>query len=270
MTGFFFDAIQLPLDFGASSQDSAPLSARATEPVRTLASPVRSRAAMEHALATALGRPLRLVITDNRQTMISARESGGARVIRLHHMFLSADQSVLNALVAYLARGDRAASRRIDRFIRTHRDVIRGSVRMLRPRGAVHDLEDIRDEVSREYFQGSLSLPMTWGRPARGAFPESRRSIHLGSYHVDGGYVRVHPALDHALVPRYVVAWVVFHEMLHHVVPMPERDGRVVAHSEEFRRRESQFADLDRAHAWQRDHLSALLASPAVIAPCGT
>ena len=39
----------------------------------------------------------------------------------------------------------------------------------------------------------------------------------MGSYSADSKVIRIHPALDQPLVPRFFVEWIVFHEMLHHV-----------------------------------------------------
>jgi predicted metallopeptidase len=55
---------------------------------------------------------------------------------------------------------------------------------------------------------------------------------------------------------------VVFHEMLHQVVPVREVGGRRVVHGAEFRRRERAWRGYARARAWEARHLSLLLSSP--------
>jgi hypothetical protein len=73
--------------------------------------------------------------------------------------------------------------------------------------------------------------------------------------------IRIHPALDQSWVPRYFVEYIVYHEMLHHVIPMPERNGRRQLHTPEFRARERAFAHFERALAWERRHVHRLLRS---------
>ena len=83
----------------------------------------------------------------------------------------------------------------------------------------------------------------------------------MGLYLIDEQLIRIHPALDQAFVPRYFVEWVVYHEMLHHVIPMPMVNGRRVYHSPEFRARERDYADFERAREWEETHLSQLISS---------
>jgi len=62
-------------------------------------------------------------------------------------------------------------------------------------------------------------------------------------------------------VPRFFVEYIVYHEMLHHVVQMPVLDGRRCMHGPEFKARERCFARYAEAIAWEREHLDRLLAS---------
>jgi hypothetical protein len=71
--------------------------------------------------------------------------------------------------------------------------------------------------------------------------------------------VRLHPVLDHASVPRYVVASVVHHEMLHAEMGVETRNGRRRVHPPEFRRREREFEEYERAKGWIEKNLGGLL-----------
>ena len=62
-------------------------------------------------------------------------------------------------------------------------------------------------------------------------------------------------------MPHYFVEYVVFHEMLHHMMPMPVRDGRRELHTPEFRQGEQRFRNYARAIEWERQHLGRLLRS---------
>ncbi len=81
----------------------------------------------------------------------------------------------------------------------------------------------------------------------------------MGTYFIDEQLIRIHPALDQAFVPRYFVEWVVYHEMLHHVIPGSRGLGRVNLHPPEFREREREFRHVQRSLYWEKRHVARLL-----------
>jgi len=180
--------------------------------------------------------------------------------VRLHHMFLDAPDDVVEELLCYLAEGDARASRRIGRYIESNRHRIKRLERrlILRSRGEHHDLAEIFDHVVAAYFpECANDALITWGKlpPRR----RRRRSIRLGTYTHDQKLIRIHPALDQAHVPRFFVAFVVFHELLHHVVPACDQGDRLDHHPPEFKRRERMHPDYRRAVRWETEHLDTLL-----------
>lgn len=61
--------------------------------------------------------------------------------------------------------------------------------------------------------------------------------------------------LDDAFYPPYFVAFVVYHEMLHNVVPgKTDAMGYYRVHTPEFKRLEKQFAEYDMAMKWEKKH----------------
>jgi len=205
--------------------------------------------------------PTDLVVTDNRRTMISTRHRGELLEVRLHHMFLDAPDEIIEELLSYLAEGNPRASRRIGRYIEDNRHRIKERSRrvMLRTGGAHHDLAELFDEVSQTYFAGLTDdVKITWGRlPPRRR--RRRRSIRLGTYTHDSQLIRIHPALDQASVPHFFVAFVVFHELLHHVVPATRTGSRIDHHPAAFKQRERAHPDYERALLWETTNLDALL-----------
>ncbi|HEY8430594.1 MAG TPA: hypothetical protein VIL20_19575 [Sandaracinaceae bacterium] len=219
----------------------------------------RTPAALEARISRALSIPVELVVTDNRRSMVATRRRGPRLEVRLHHMFLDAPEHVIEELLCYLAEGDPRSSRALGRYIEENRHRVKRRRILLRTRGRYHDLADIFAEVVRTYFpEGVSDARITWGKmPPRRA---GRRSIRLGTYTHDQRLVRIHPALDQAFVPRFFVAFVVFHELLHHVVPARRTGTRIDYHPPEFRAREAAHPDYHRAVRWEADHLDALLA----------
>jgi hypothetical protein len=217
-------------------------------------------------LSGQLGEPVKLTVHDNRSTMVSFRRIGGSLQFRVHHMFLDAPGEVVQALGSFAgttrgaAARRREASRRIDQFVRAQRDRI-GAPRVgrLQSRGRVHDLAALFDRINVSQFGGVVEARIGWGavRPGR-----RRRTVKTGVYLHDARVIRIHPTLDRPEVPEYYVAAVVFHEMLHQVVPVHERNGRRVVHGAEFRARERAYVDYQRSRDWEKQNLRLLLSSP--------
>jgi hypothetical protein len=219
-----------------------------------------ARQVLERRLQQHLRAPFVLHVTDNRHTMVSFRRSAGLLRARLHHMFLDADAPVVEALARYITRGDRRSSLLLGRYIEDNRIRIKPSPPgrdPIRTVGSSHDLSEVLARVSRRYFGGDLDVAITWGR--RAAQGRVRRSIKMGTYSHDERLIRIHPALDRPYVPRYFLEYLVFHEVLHHVLPSPTVSGRTVYHSLEFRDRERSFRRYDRALEWEKKHLGRLL-----------
>ncbi len=219
-----------------------------------------ARQSFERRLTQAALRPVSLSITDNRRSMISFGFRGGMLFARLHHMFLDAPIQVQDALIRYIAKGDRAASLLVGQYIDQNGHRIRADRPFLRPlvtQGQNHDLLTLFEALNDKYFGGMVDALVTWGKAGRRA--DQRRSIKLGSYSAVERLIRIHPALDQPWVPRYFVSYVVYHEMLHHVIPAPIEAGRRVLHPRSFVERERLFRDFDRSLEWERAHVHRLL-----------
>lgn len=222
-----------------------------------------ARQSLERRLTAALPRPVSLSITDNRHAIITHSEEHGVLRARIHHMFLDAPQRVVSALVRYVSEGDRKSSELIGHYIEANSQRLARRNRNLKlhTQGKHHDLLKIFQELNGKYFGGRMNALLTWGTRGRKR-SDKRRAIKLGSYSPQERVIRIHPALDRRWVPRYFVAHVMFHEMLHHDMPQTTRGpGRRTLHPPEFVVREHEYRHHDRALAWQRAHLARLLRS---------
>jgi hypothetical protein len=65
--------------------------------------------------------------------------------------------------------------------------------------------------------------------------------------------------LDSPRVPRFVLEWIVFHEILHHVLPVERAGTRRRYHTEAFRAFERGFERYEEARAWEKENLEWLL-----------
>lgn len=198
-----------------------------------------------------IAKPTEVVITDNTSSMLSYREKNGRVMLRMHRMFLTADLPVL-AEVAAFVRNRRTATPLMRSFIRAGEHLIRqksSGRTMLVTKGRYHDLAELFAEINEQYFNGRIASAITWSsrEPKYGV-----RRRNLGSYDHRRDLIRISRYLDRRAVPRYFVAYVVYHEMLHADLGVRRKNGRSVVHCREFRDREKRYQDFERALAWER------------------
>lgn len=108
------------------------------------------------------------------------------------------------------------------------------------PAGAHHDLEPMFDGLNQSYFRNGLTRPrLGWSRRVWRA--------QLGCFDPALNQIVLNRQLDHDKVPEYVVAYVLFHEMLHLKHPVRFVRCRRESHSRQFRDEEKAFTDYARA-----------------------
>ncbi|HVJ17791.1 MAG TPA: hypothetical protein VM686_20355 [Polyangiaceae bacterium] len=225
-----------------------------------------ARQALERRLQAAHSGPVQLAVTDNRRRMVTHTRARGTLRVRLHMMFLGAPERIKHALVEYVVRGDRHASNLLGEFIHENNHRIRAwrpVTGPLRTRGRVHDLMDILAAINAKYFGSSVTdVLITWGRKTQPA-NSRRNAIKLGSYSAAERLIRVHPVLDHDWVPRYFLGYIVYHELLHHLIPQAKVGNRSLLHSPEFNQKEREYQHYERAIAWEQKQIDRLLRARA-------
>ncbi len=109
-----------------------------------------------------------------------------------------------------------------------------------RPAGVYHDLAPMFDRLNRRYFANALPLPrLGWSHRAW--------RTQLGCFDPALHQIVINRQLDRQLVPEFVVAYVLYHEMLHLKHPMKFARCRRESHSSSFRKEEKKFIDYTRA-----------------------
>jgi hypothetical protein len=109
-----------------------------------------------------------------------------------------------------------------------------------RPAGRHHDLDAMFNDLNRRYFEDKLPKP-TLGWSSR-----VWRS-QLGCFDPALQQIVINKQLDRDYVPRFVVAYVMYHEMLHVKHPMKFARCRRESHGPEFRREEKKYAEYGAA-----------------------
>jgi len=111
------------------------------------------------------------------------------------------------------------------------------------PRGRFYDLEELFDNLNARYFDGELVRPrLSWNQG------KTRRV--LGHHDPVHGTIIVSRTLDSKDIPRHVLEYVLYHEMLHVKHPPKLVAGRTIYHGAEFRADEKRFHQVDEATAW--------------------
>jgi hypothetical protein len=115
----------------------------------------------------------------------------------------------------------------------------------LDPRGEVRNLDTIFQYVNSFYFGNRLPYPsLAWSTES----PRTR----LGFYFAPLNLLAVNRVLDSERVPRYVLEFVVYHELLHHVNAGGSLTARRVHHTRSFREQEMAFSHYEDAERWLR------------------
>ena len=181
----------------------------------------------------------------------------GKLLVRLSDLLEGAPDSVLRAiahiLLAKMYRKpiNRSQAARYRKYVGSH-DVVRKAhlVRQMRgrkllrsPRGHFYDLDRIFEELNLRYFHSLMARPrMSWSQ-------NKTRRI-LGHYDPAHNAIIISRIFDHPAVPRFVLEYIVYHEMLHLKHPVRLRGSRRCVHSEEFQAEEQLFPRAAEANAF--------------------
>jgi len=116
----------------------------------------------------------------------------------------------------------------------------RGRKRMEEGPGRHHSLDEIFGELNRLYFNNQVEVRrLGWGK---------RRSWRrLGHYDPVHRSITISPVLDATDVPRPVLSYLLYHEMLHALFHEERSQGRYRHHTPQFARAERAFPHFESA-----------------------
>ena len=200
-------------------------------------------------LSDALGEPIDLVGTKNRRSLISLKRlESGILQVRIQEQFALGGTTVNRALVRWLKSKEKTSLEVLRQYAATFQVLMAAPrPRFAHPAGVHHDLRSHLAEQNRLWFGDAFKGRIGWSRMNRG---QVRRRIRLGSWSEQHRLIRIHPALDSESVPSFVIAFVVFHEMLHAMLGAEQRGTRRSVHGAKFRELEVSHPDHDRAEEW--------------------
>jgi hypothetical protein len=124
--------------------------------------------------------------------------------------------------------------------------------------GRYFDLREIFDRLNARYFRSRLrGYKVVWGRRRR---QRPKEYFVFGTIQEEDRIIRINPWLDQRFVPLWFIEYILYHEMLHSVVPDEyTASGRRCVHTEEFYRREREFPGYRRARRWEEENLARFL-----------
>jgi hypothetical protein len=118
-------------------------------------------------------------------------------------------------------------------------------------KGEVYDLDAIFEKVNLQYFRDRVPKPqLTWS---------ARKTYRiLGHHDAQLNHIAISRSLDSRDVPRFVVEYVVFHEMLHIMHPTQHINGRRYNHTAAFKADEQKFLHYNAAERWIENNVRRL------------
>jgi hypothetical protein len=165
--------------------------------------------------------------------------SRGSVELKLSDYVEEAPERVMESLATYLL--SRAAGRKCpDGMARVYLDYAR-SLEFWMPNRE----EYLSRSRNSFYFSRRLEKPtLAWTTES----PRRR----LGFYFEALNILAVNKAMDAERVPRFVLEFVMYHELLHHVNAVDGKKVRRVHHTKSFREQERLFRTYDDAEVWLR------------------
>ena len=111
---------------------------------------------------------------------------------------------------------------------------IRGRKQILSAQGRVYDLDELFDDLNAQFFGGLLAKPQLSWSPGK-----SRNT--LGHFDPAHNAIIISRVFDHPKIPRFLVEYIVYHEMLHLKFPVEYNRSRRRVHTKDFQRNERAF-----------------------------
>lgn len=119
---------------------------------------------------------------------------------------------------------------------------LRGRKQVSGPQGECYNLEEIFEDLNRRFFDGLLARPeLSWSR--------TRSRTMLGHFDPAHNAIIISRLFDRPEVPRLLVDYIVYHEMLHLRHPVEHGRTRRCVHTRDFKEAERAFPRLGEARA---------------------
>ena len=118
--------------------------------------------------------------------------------------------------------------------------------------GYKYDLKEVFSSINDTYFNGSIHSLIRWGSYA------SATSYQSNKIGLDGkkiSTITIAGVYNHTKVPLFALEGVIYHEILHIVIPPVKRNGRRIIHGKNFKTVEKKFPGYEKWREWEQTNL---------------
>ena len=127
-----------------------------------------------------------------------------------------------------------------------------GILKNYNSQGLYFNLRDIFNVLNQMYFTNELQVKnIGWSKKT-----SFRR---LGFYNEERDLLVISKIFDSDKVPEEVIYYLVYHEMLHILLPIKRLNGRRIVHARKFKELEKQYPDYSKINKWIESNLMKLL-----------
>jgi hypothetical protein len=121
-------------------------------------------------------------------------------------------------------------------------------------KGRLYDLQEVFSTLNTVYFNGRLASHIRWNKSNW----RSYQTFFVDKQGRRNSLISIARTYNRPDVPRFAIEGIVFHEMLHIVVPPYKRGLQNVIHGAEFKRAERQFPFFREWRKWEKEHLKSM------------
>lgn len=191
-------------------------------------------------------------------TKCTIREREGRLHVRLSDHLHDAPDAALRGVVGMLvARVRRLPETRVDAADRAayhdYVDQVAGRRRTSRQQRGRKHIDPIGDHRSllESYLRVTMDLDLHLPEAPKLGWSRTRSRRRFGHQDSDHGAIIISRVLDDPKVPEFVLDYVVYHELLHIVIPPRRGSGsKRIVHPKEFKQAEARFPKQAEAEAW--------------------
>jgi hypothetical protein len=195
--------------------------------------------------------PCKVIWHENKTRYLSVKKIGGIFHLKLHKLFQNAPTPVFEAILDFVQKNDPAARGILRQMVHLHFSKNKEEPSPLNSMGKVYDLQEIFDRTNASFKLKGITIG--WSkRLFRGRF----RSITFGCFDTTCRQIRINPILDSLEVPLYFIEFIVYHELLHALLPPKVNgEGRCSIHSKQFQEEERKFPHYEQAKKWAKNFI---------------
>jgi len=144
-----------------------------------------------------------ITFTNNKVSLINVYYKDNVLNVRIHKMFLEADEAVFQAIIDFIKNRTKP-NIIIKDFVKHYQSTYNNHNKphIIQPFGKHYNLKDIFMNLNHVYFKNMVDAKITWSKRYKRT-PVKKRI--LGSYDIKNNIIRINPILDSEKVPFFYI-----------------------------------------------------------------